>query len=312
MPCPKFNPMLPRPQGIYVEPTNICTLKCAGCARTDFIGQWPQHWRNHSIDVDALMHFLDIDLLDLRVRLSGNYGDPIYHPEFIPLATQLKQRGARLEITTNGSYRTTSWWQELAKVLDHRDTITFSIDGVPENFTEYRENADWTSIKQGIEVCVASTVQTVWKLIPFEFNQHCIEQARAVSQQLGFDAFVIETSKRFDDSATQEIKPMIELVNQEYESRVEWKKNLHGPVDPKCNNQQEHFITADGYYTPCCFVADHRWLYKTQFGRGRDHYNIYKHTLSSILDQPRVIEFYQSISDQPVCQFSCPKTQTVV
>lgn len=304
--------MLPEPQGIYIEPTNICTLKCAGCARTTFISQWPQHWRNHSIDPDHLMRFLDIDLKDLRVRLSGNYGDPIYHPEFIDLVGRLKQRGARLEITTNGSYRTIEWWQALAKHLTSQDTITFSIDGVPDNFTEYRENADWTSIRQGIEVCVASAVRTMWKYIPFEFNQHCIDQARSLSEDLGMDAFVIETSKRFDDAATQEIKPSAELVNLEYESRIIWKNQGQVDVDAKCNNQQEHFVTADGYYTPCCFVADHRWLYKTQFGRKRTEYDIRTHTLSEILGESSVIEFYQHRPDQPVCQFSCPKIQTVL
>jgi MoaA/NifB/PqqE/SkfB family radical SAM enzyme len=304
--------MLPEPQGIYIEPTNICTLKCAGCARTTFIKQWPQHWQNHSIDPDQLMQFLDIDLVDRRVRLSGNYGDPIYHPEFIDMVGRLKLRGAKLEITTNGSYRTVDWWQDLVKNLTDRDSITFSIDGVPSNFTKYRENADWLSIKQGIDVCVASAVQTTWKYIPFEFNQLDIEQARQLSTELGIDVFVIEHSKRFDDAATQEIKPKPELVNLEYESRMIWKTQGRGEVDAKCNNQQEHFVTADGYYTPCCFVADHRWLYKTQFGRQRTQYDIRNHTLSSILAHKLVIDFYQNIPDQPVCQFSCPKIQNVV
>ena len=304
--------MRPEPQGIYIEPTNICTLKCAGCARTTFIKQWPQHWRNHSIDPDQLMRFLDVDLQGRRVRLSGNYGDPIYHPEFIDLVKRLKQRGARLEITTNGSYRSPEWWQDLTAQLTEQDSIAFSIDGIPDNFVVYRENADWSSIQQGIEICVGSSVKTIWKYIPFEFNQHCMDQARQLSQDLGMDLFVIEPSKRFDDEATRQIKPSAELVNLEYESRMLWKNQGQVEVDAKCDNDQEHFVTADGYYAPCCFVADHRWLYKTQFGRQRTHYDIRTHTLSSILSQDQVIEFYQHRPDQPVCQFSCPKIKNSV
>lgn len=300
--------MIPEPLGVYIEPTNICTLKCAGCARTTFINQWPQHWRNHNIDIDALMKFLDIDLINKTIILSGNYGDPIYHPEFIALVKQLKQRGARLEITTNGSHRKLEWWQELIQYFTKDDVITFSIDGVPENFTQYRENADWVSINQAITICVASPIKTAWKYIPFEFNQHHINEAKKLSDELGFDSFFIDPSKRFDDSATQDLKPADHLISQEYTARVDWKQTYTGLVNPKCNNRQEHFITAEGYYSPCCFVADHRFYYKTQFGKQKNQYSIINNTLSSVLNQPQVVEFYSNIPTQSVCQFSCPKT----
>jgi hypothetical protein len=155
---------------------------------------------------------------------------------------------------------------------------------------------------------VASPIKTVWKYIPFDYNQHTIDQARALSIDLGFDSFFIDPSKRFDDSATVELKPAESLVNQEYTARVEWKQTATGTVDAKCNNRKEHFITADGYYSPCCFVADHRWYYKTQFGKQKNQYSIVDNTFSAILDQPKVLEFYQNIPAQAVCQFSCPKT----
>ncbi len=304
--------MAPSIQGIYLEPTNICTLKCSGCARTDFINQWPRAWRNHSIDPDHLMAFLDIDLDDVTVLLSGNYGDPIYHPEFLRLVHDLKRRGANLKITTNGSYKTQTWWADLVAQLTDQDMVIFSIDGVPENFAQYRENADWPSIMLGIQACVASSAQTVWKYIPFDFNQHTIDQARQLSQSLGFDSFYLDPSKRFDDSATQALQPAADLVSAEYHDRVAWKQAVQGSVQPRCRTGQEHFVTADGYYTPCCYVADHRWLFKTDFGRDRGRYSIADHTLTQILSQPRVIEFYDNVESHAVCQFSCPKSQNLV
>lgn len=304
--------MVPEPQGIYIEPTNICTLKCAGCARTTFLSQWPQHWQNHSIDIDQLMQFLDIDLAGKKILLSGNYGDPIYHPDFIGLVAQLKLRGARLEITTNGSHLKAAWWHQLVSHFTDTDTITFSIDGLPDTFTQYRQNADWSTISQAVEICVASPARVVWKYIPFDFNQHQIAEARQVSQTLGFDEFFVDPSKRFDDSATQLLQPNSNLISAEYQSRVIWKQTSQGQVRAKCANQQEHFVTADGYYTPCCFVADHRWLYKTQFGKQRNRYSIWENTLSEILTQPQVVDFYNHIPDQAVCQFSCPSAGSVV
>ena len=115
--------------GFHIEATNICTLKCAGCARTRFINQWPQHWQNHSLDINQLLNFLDIDLTGRTILLCGNYGDPIYHPNFIEFVSKLKRAGITLLITTNGSYRTKSWWQELVSHLDSQDIIKFYENG---------------------------------------------------------------------------------------------------------------------------------------------------------------------------------------
>ena len=127
---------------LHIEPTNICTLKCSGCARTRFIEKWPQHWTNSSIDIDQLSKFIDIDLTNTLLYVCGNYGDPIYHPNFIDFVKKFKSRGAVLHIVTNGSYKKAEWWQELTDQLDSNDLIEFSIDGDPENFTQYRVNAD--------------------------------------------------------------------------------------------------------------------------------------------------------------------------
>jgi hypothetical protein len=45
-----------------------------------------------------------------------------------------------------------------------------AFDGSPENFTEYRVNADWDSILVGIEECVAGPATVIWKYIPFSFQ----------------------------------------------------------------------------------------------------------------------------------------------
>lgn len=292
--------------GIHIEPTNICTLKCSGCARTLFINQWPRQWKNSNLDIDLVLRFLDIDLNNQQILLCGNYGDPIYHPEFIDFVKALKDRGSTLKIITNGSHKKSEWWQDLVKNLSSTDTVIFSIDGLPENFTEYRQNADWDSILEGIKVCVASSVTTKWKYIPFSFNQTHIDQARQLSHSLGFDEFFLDPSKRFDDSPTQHLQPAKELINPEYHDRLQWKSTLKGQVRPKCQNNFEHFISADGHYSPCCYVADHRFYYKTMFGKNKSQYSITDNTLSQLLAKPEVIEFYQNLNSHPVCQFSCP------
>jgi organic radical activating enzyme len=294
--------------GLHIEPTNICTLKCSGCARTRFINQWPQHWKNHSLDIDHLLKFLDIDLTGLKILLCGNYGDPIYHPNFVEFVTKLKQRGSIISIVTNGSYRTTDWWKALTSVLTSDDRITFSVDGVPTNFTQYRINADWDTIKQGMEISVESACQTEWKYIPFSFNSADIESAEHISQQLGIDHFFVDPSDRFDEE-TEFLKPNDNLLGTRYNPQVLWKSSQTTSlkkVAPQCDNGKEHFITADGYYSPCCFIADYRFYYKTTFGKQKKMYNIQEHSISQLLETPAVVEFYQNLEQHTGCQFNCP------
>ena len=295
------------PERIHIEPTNICTLKCPGCSRTRFIDQWPQHWKNHSVDIDHVMNFLDIDLENFLIYMCGNYGDPIYHPEFISLVKRLKQRGARLHITTNGSYKKPDWWIELVGLLDSADTVEFSVDGLPNNFAQYRVNADWPSIEAGMHICSTSAVHTIWKYIPFAFNQMDISAAEQLSHDLGIKEFKIMLSDRFDED-TQNLIPDASLLRDRYASMIEWKStNKSAGVAPKCVDNQQHYITADGYYSPCCWLADHRFYYKTPFGKHKESYQIAKHTMTEILNQPEVINFYQTLDQQPGCQYNCPK-----
>lgn len=293
--------------GFHIEPTNICTLKCAGCARTRFIDQWPQHWHNHSLDIDQLLRFLDIDLSTKTINLCGNYGDPIYHPDFINFVKRLKDTGVTLYITTNGSYKTKEWWQELTELLSPNDTITFSIDGIPENFTQYRKNANWTSIQTGIEISVKSQCQTVWKYIPFSFNETSIDQANKLALDFGIDRFIINPSDRFDEKTSMLMPSSKEFIGIRFESQQQWKNNNSvTSVNPKCHIGNQHFITADGFYSPCCFLADHRFYYKTQFGKSKKQYDIRNTTLSELLARPTVVEFYTSLEQQSGCQYNCP------
>lgn len=298
--------MNPVVRGIHLEPTNICTLKCPGCPRTRFINQWPNHWKNYSIDTLALLRFLDIELSGINISLCGNYGDPIYHPDLAGLVRGLRARGAIISIVTNGSHRKRSWWQYLVNELSADDCVTFSIDGIPENFTQYRINGDWPTIQDAIEVCAKASCNTEWKYIPFSYNENNIEQAKQLSQDLGIDQFRINPSSRFDEQ-TMHFKPSNDLIGVQWHSQQNWKQkqSQEKKVIPECDNGQTHFISAEGHYMPCCYVGDHRFYYKNQFGKNKKQYRITDTTLSEILNRTQVAEFYDSLADHSVCQYNC-------
>jgi organic radical activating enzyme len=299
--------MIEHIQGFHIELTNICTLQCPGCARTKFIEQWPQHWKNHSIDVETLLNFLNIDLTDKIIHFCGNYGDPIYHKDLVEIVRCFKQKQARVIITTNGSYKTQEFWQDLCSNLTEHDLIIFSIDGTPKNFNTYRINGDWDSIELGLKAAVSSKVKVKWKYIPFSFNETDINSVRDYSQQLGVDFFELHRSDRFD-ADTMWLKPQgTTFVGQRFD--LHQLPTDQVSVDPMCNDHRSHYISASGFYSPCCFVADHRFYYKTEFGRNQTCYDIRNQTLKEMLSRPAVVEFYKTIPTNPdsVCVYQCPK-----
>jgi MoaA/NifB/PqqE/SkfB family radical SAM enzyme len=294
-------------KGLHIELTNKCTLKCPRCSRTEFIDRFPKKWKNIDINIEELLRFIDVDLSDTMINLCGNYGDPIYHDGLIDAVKGLKDKGANVNIATNGSYRSPEWWSSLADILGEDDHVTFAIDGMPDTFTKYRINADWPSIAQGIDIIGKSKTRMRWQYILFSYNIKDVPRASKLSNALGFDEFFTMDSGRWDNG-TEWLTPEIDEISK---AKQEWKEGNLVDIDPKCSDQAQHYISADGFYIPCCWMGEHRFYYKSNFYKDREMYDIRKNTLGEIIGREHVINFYDNIMDSrlEVCQFSCPKVR---
>ena len=299
-------------KGLHIELTNKCYLKCSKCARTTFIDKFGiDKWDNHDLSLNDLKTFLDIDLSGMRIVLCGVYGDPIYHPELIEIVTWLKEKKAVVKIETNGSYKDRAWWEELVSKLTADDEICFSIDGLPENFTQYRVNGDWESIDIGLQVVGSSNVYSVWKYILFGFNEHNIEQTEALAKSYNIKFFKLIHSNRFSDENDNLLPSKTPTVGSQYTSVIHWKNldnlaRVEQEIDPKCSSGKEHYITADGYYLPCCYVGDWRFYYKSKFYKNKNSYKIQDTTIEKILDQEQ--DFFDNLktTKPDYCRFNCP------
>ena len=294
---------------LHIEPTSRCTLECPRCERTILIDKFQKKRFNiKDIDVEALTNFLDMPLD--HVDLCGNLGDPIYHKDFLHLVAEIKKKANSVSIFTNGSYKNAEWWQQLCKILDDRDTIVFAIDGTPDNFTKYRVNADWQSIEQGIKVCTSSSIKTEWKYIVFSYNQNDIEYCRKLAEDYGFDYFYVEYSERWETD-NDDLKPLTNnLIGVKSQLKEEYNVQGHSEtlIDPRCSTAQ-HYISATGLYTPCCWSSDHRFYYKSEWYKQKNRFDIKNTALSSCVEYFE--EFYKRIhTTRPdYCVFNCGKCE---
>lgn len=290
--------------GLHVEATSRCTLACPRCERTVFMEKFgKKNFRIADLCIEDFSKFIDIPIDS--INFCGNIGDPIYHKDFLELIFVSKAKSKSLYITTNGSRKSKDWWQQLVSLLDNTDTVVFSIDGTPENFTNYRINGDWDSIKTAIDVCVASKVKTIWKYIPFKFNENDIDSVKIFSEQLGINQFRVEYSDRWllDDP----LRPSENLIGSRDTVQQEYKTsgNKSFSIDPKCVSDKEHFISADGFYAPCCYSKNHEFWYKSEWWK--DKMSIQDYTLSECIS--RFNKFYATIQDTrpDYCVFNCGK-----
>ena len=296
--------MLP---SLHIEPTSRCTLACPRCARTVMLETFGKKALPIvDLDVNDLKYFVDVELDE--ILLCGVYGDPIYHRNFLELIKFCKRKANKIKIITNGGHRTQSWWQSVVELLDCSDEITFSIDGTPENFTEYRVNGDWKSTLVGLKECIAGSVKTSWKYIPFSYNENDFDLTKKLALDLGVDNFEISYGDRWEENDW--LKPSnIDFIDNRYTVHQNFRNNEKKDfdIDPLCKDQKKHYINASGYYMPCCYVGDHRFYYKSNWWKNRKEYNIKNSKLSNLIKQFNV--FYDSINTTKpdYCVFNCGK-----
>jgi len=300
--------MLDQIKGFHIEPTNMCTSKCPRCSRTEFIEKFPKRWTNKNLKLDHLKNFLDINLQGKNISLCGNYGDPIYYDQLFEMINFFKEQGCSIRLATNGSYKTEKWWKELIEILTSEDEVIFGIDGLPENYMNYRINSEWESVLAGLRILANSKIKTVWQCIPFSFNENKIDAIKNFALNIGVDEFLLLPSNRWV-SNQDELKPSTPFAEERIASNIIWtsydKTKL---IDPQCKkDHNQHFISADGYYLPCCYIGDYRFYYKTEFYKNRDLYDISKTTITEVLTS--LTDFYSTLEDAKLnyCTFNCPK-----
>ena len=247
------------------------------------------------------------------INMCGNNGDPIYHSAFHELCQRLKNNNCKIGITTNGSAKTKKWWTDLTQILDSNDQITFSIDGLEDTNHLYRKNAKWKSIMDAVKVVNNSKSKMVWKYIVFKHNQHQINEAKDLSVKLGFDSFRLEHSDRWLGS--KDMMPDAKHVDNYYEQQklIIIDANYKTNMEPTCLNNNlpnnDLYIDAEGDFYPCCWMGTYRYKYKSVFSPKQKQFNIKDNTLSKILENKSIKEFFNSTKEftsaHECCKIQC-------
>jgi len=162
-------------------------------------------------------------------------------------------------MNTNGGMRKPSWWAELGKLFANSKTIdnrnwqvTFSIDGLEDTNHIYRRNVNWKILMENVQAFINAGGQANWDYLIFKHNEHQLETAKKLSQDLKFNSFTPKKAVGVDNGVSLVNLPAIDKDgNLEYFIEAPLKpenRNLEDPQGPT----QNHAPTFD--------IADYRSL----------------------------------------------------
>ncbi len=131
---------------IYLEPTNRCNINCRTCIRN----AWDAPLGRMS--AGTFDHILE-NIKDLEANPSvflGGIGEPLFHPEIVPMIRALKALDVRVEMITNGTLLNAETSKAL--IAAGLDMLWVSLDGArPESYADVRLGAELPQVLENLK-----------------------------------------------------------------------------------------------------------------------------------------------------------------
>lgn len=313
----------------HIELCSKCSLRCPRCSRQEV----PHGLVNRELSLEWFeQNFTGRLMKDVRkLTFCGDDGDPIYAKDLLRILNWFRQHNKAVQfvIVTNGSYKTQSWWEELAGILDEKDHIHFSLDGWDQESNQmYRVNCDWDSIMMGIQALTRTKAFKTWAAIAFKFNEAKIDHMRSMARQLDFDSFQLTLSTKFnknypngypkDDPLqpsdryiatgrfTRTVTPLtgkrwqdncLELFTARFHKTEVGQK----AIVPLCMvGNKGLYINANGTFKPCCWTG-------LRYEHNSDVFDYinFDQALEQVLDDPQWATFFGDMSVVKECGEKC-------
>jgi len=260
-------------KSLHLEISSVCQASCPMCIRNINGGLVNDRYTPTSWTFETYKKIISVELIKQleSIIICGNLGDPITNDNIIDMIKYTCSINPEIyfSIHTNGSIRNPAWWQLLAKVLPNRHAVVFALDGLKDTLPLYRIGTYFDKIIENAKAFIEAGGTAEWAFIVFKHNQHQVEDAKKLSQEIGFKTFQVKTSTRFVGEPrvkvvdkfgthTHDIEPSdytdlkyIDLeVLSNYREIVDRAK-----IDCVVKRDKSLYIDHKGDVYPCCWVG---------------------------------------------------------
>lgn len=273
-----------------IEVTSHCNAACPQCPRNNLGQGINQKMPLMHLPAEVIARAFPIDLVKRlrQVFFCGSYGDPIVHPNFLDIVRDFREKNPEIWIYlhTNGGTRNVEWWKDLASVIGPYGKIDFGIDGLEDTNHLYRKNVRFSKVIENARAFISSGGKAQWNFIVFKHNEHQVDAARRLSEDLGFMSFLPRKTGRFFHHGLVEeldqwpvkgrsgdVEYYLEPpVNKEYRNRsmmeldsIRNDRNYFDKTEITCDALlgKKVAINAEGLVLPCNFFNHN--LYDMRF-----------------------------------------------
>jgi len=273
---------------VHLELTHRCNAACPMCARNIHGGALNPDMPLSEMTLADIKAILLPDFIARlkRIYACGNYGDPIVAHECIEVFSYLCEHGPQLNLClhTNGSARRPQWWRQLASIMQQGPHyLRFGIDGLEDTNHLYRRGTDWKTVMRSATAFIEAGGHAEWDFLVFKHNEHQVEAARKLAQDMGFKEFFVRKTGRFLSSGELETSDRFDVLDKKGKFEY-WLEQPTNPVyvNPAFGNLEQVkqrygeyqtyldqveinckvagskgkiYLSAQGYALPCCWLG---------------------------------------------------------
>ena len=261
-------------ESVHIELTTRCNARCPMCMRNYRGSDYNSGYPDAELTIDNIRHIFQPQLLAQlrRVNFNGNLGDFALARDAREIVNFFINAGVAVDINTNGSLRTPTWWASLAHP---QVRIGWAIDGLADTHGLYRQDTDWNRVVENARAYIGAGGRAVWRFIPFPHNQHQQQQCEQLSRDWGFERFeniydgrdrgpVYTRSGDFShdigepyEGTPQQVEPLRESHITWYNAQTVRHERDRAELNLFCIHQRnrEIYLAADGTVYPCCYLG---------------------------------------------------------
>ena len=258
-------------QHVHLEISSECNAQCPLCPRNYHGHPLNLGYQEHSMTLaEAQKIFSPIFLQQIRhILINGNFGDIVMCPEAPDIIDYLRARNADAMITvsTNGAARNPEFWHRLAQAGCH---VIFCIDGLADTHSIYRRNTSYSTVIKNAETFMQAGGVASWKFIVFDHNQHQLEDAKTLSEQMGFRDFIEVRGSRHSGPVYDGDRQLVYFIGKRDHKNYEFDHMLYhdqrpiswsslplprGSIECHVQKTKSIYINSIGEVYPCCWIG---------------------------------------------------------
>jgi radical SAM protein with 4Fe4S-binding SPASM domain len=255
----------PLPRLIFIDPINICQLKCPLCPG----GTETMNYERKAMSIETFRTIVDKIPFIKGIGLL-NWGEPFLNQDIFKMIRFATERHIKVWTHSNFNFlKNDDFFIDI--VQSGLDWLAISLDGASqESYSKYRAGGDFglviTNIKKLVEAkskLKREKPDIIWKFVVNRFNEHEIDKAKIMANDLKIKFSIMQMGLAddlpdFNPESTIDERKKYWLPKEKKYIRRCYSGEYKYPLFPNICSQlfYQLVVAPDGKVFPCCWLAD--------------------------------------------------------